>query len=81
MRVPPKTLNVSDDQLREAIEGGQLKQQRAVGIDLTIFSPRAGGMAHHAGTADLNETWARANNDLIFRVTEMFPQSFVGVPA
>ncbi len=79
LRKAPKNLEVSDDQLRDAIETGQLRQQRDVGIDLTLFSPRGGGMAHHAGTAALNERWAQVCNDLIHRVAEMFPHSFVGV--
>jgi 4-oxalmesaconate hydratase len=35
------TLTISDDQLRESVEGAQLKLQRERGTDVTIFSPRA----------------------------------------
>ena len=42
-------LGISDDQIRESLEGAQLKLQRERGTDLTIFSPRAAGMAHHFG--------------------------------
>ncbi len=37
----------SDDQLRETLEGAQLKLLRERGIDVTIFSPRASTMAPH----------------------------------
>ncbi len=32
---------VTDDEIRESIEGGQLRVQRERGIDVTLFSPRA----------------------------------------
>ena len=44
-------LKISDDEIRESVEGAQLKLQRERGTDLTIFSPRASGMAHHIGDA------------------------------
>ncbi len=37
-------LRISDDEMRESVEGAQLKFQRERGTDLTIFSPRASGM-------------------------------------
>ena len=41
-KAPSKaSLKISDDQLRESVEGAQLKLQRERGTDLTIFSPRA----------------------------------------
>ena len=42
-------LVITDDELRAAIEGGQLKLQKERGADLTLFSPIAGQMAHHLG--------------------------------
>ena len=45
----PAPANISDDQIRETIEQNQLKLLRERGVDLTIFSPRASAMAHHAG--------------------------------
>ena len=42
---------ITDDQIRESLEGAQLKLQRERGTDVTIFSPRASAMAHHIGTA------------------------------
>ena len=50
--VPAKgTLAITDAQIRESLEGAQLKMQRERGTDLTIFSPRAMGMSHHIGVA------------------------------
>jgi 4-oxalmesaconate hydratase len=65
--------------LRETIEKGQLRIQQARGSDLTIFSPRAAGMAHHVGDQKTSEDWSRVCNDLIYRVSEMFPKNFIGV--
>src|SRR5262249_31760305 len=46
--VPSKgTLKITDEQIRESLEGAQLKFQRERGSDVTIFSPRASGMGHH----------------------------------
>ena len=35
------SLKMSDDEIRESVEGAQLKLQRERGTDVTIFSPRA----------------------------------------
>jgi 4-oxalmesaconate hydratase len=77
--LPTPAPQISDDQLRETIEKGQLKIQQARGSDLTIFSPRAAGMAHHVGNQKTSEDWSRVCNDLIYRVAEMFPKNFIGV--
>src|SRR5881409_3561391 len=73
------TLSISDDQIRESIEKAQLKLQRERGTDVTIFSPRAAGMAHHVGTVQTSEEWTRICNDLVHRVCKLFPRNFVGV--
>jgi 4-oxalmesaconate hydratase len=52
-------LNISDDEIRESIETGQFVKQRERGIDLTLFSPRAGSMEHHIGNAHVSEVWSR----------------------
>lgn len=70
---------ISDDEIRETIESNQLPLIRERGHDMTLFSPRASGMGHHAGTIDAGVVWARHCNDLIRRVTELFPHSFAGV--
>src|SRR5258706_1612420 len=76
---PPKLQPVSDDQLRESVEGAQLKLQRERGTEFTIFSPRASAMAHHIGDGAVSEHWSRVCNDLIDRVCRLYPQNFVGV--
>ncbi|MBZ5633458.1 MAG: amidohydrolase [Acidobacteriia bacterium] len=72
-------INISDDQIRESLEGAQLKLQRERGTDVTIFSPRASAMAHHIGTAMTSADWSRHCNDLIHRVCTLYPSNFVGV--
>ena len=72
-------INISDDQIRESLEGAQLKLQRERGTDVTIFSPRASAMAHHVGTARTSADWSRHCNDLIHRVCTLYPGNFVGV--
>jgi 4-oxalmesaconate hydratase len=76
---PPDYPEISDDQIRETIEGSQLRLMRERGIDLTVFSPRASAMAHHVGDEAVSSRWAQVNNDLIARVVELYPDSFVGV--
>jgi len=74
----PSSLKISDDELRESIETNQLAKMRERGIDLTVFSPRASFMAHHVGGFDTSATWAAICNELCHRVSEMFPEQFVG---
>ncbi len=73
------SLLISDDQLRESLEGAQLRLQRNRGTDLTVFSPRAGGMGHHIGTAATSELWSGICNELIHRICTLYPENFVGV--
>ncbi len=75
----PADLDITDDEIRDAIETGQLKLQRERGGDLTLFSPIAGQMAHHLGTEQTSLAWATVCNDLIHRVCRLFPDNFVGV--
>ena len=72
-------LNISDDEIRAAIEGGQLKLQQERGGDLTIFSPIAGQMAHHLGNQQTSYAWSELCNDLIYRVCQLFPDNFAAV--
>jgi 4-oxalmesaconate hydratase len=76
---PPPYPAISDDAIRDTIEQNQLRLIRERGADMTIFSPRASAMAHHIGDAAVSEAWSRANNDLIARVVDLFPETFVGV--
>ena len=72
-------LVITDDEIRETIAEGQLKLQNERGTDLALFSPTAGGMAHHYGDEETSKQWTRTVNDLIYRVTQLFPENFIGV--
>jgi 4-oxalmesaconate hydratase len=74
-----ESLVISDDEIRQSLEGAQLKLQRERGTDVTIFSPRASAMAHHIGDEETASLWSRVCNDLIARVCEPDPKNFVGV--
>src|SRR5580692_692108 len=74
----PSPTPVSDDLIRETIEGNQLRLARERGTDLTIFSPRASSMAHHVTDPATAVEWARTCNDLVHRVTNLFPDNFAG---
>ena len=73
----PAALHISDDDIRETIEANQLKLMNERGSDLTVFSPRASFMAHHIGDLAVSQTWARICNDLVARVSELFPDRFI----
>src|SRR2546422_11596121 len=65
MRKPATNeLGITDEQLVKSVEP-QMKLQKERGGDLTIFSPRAAGMAHHVGTEATGIEWSRMSNDLI----------------
>ena len=70
---------ISDDEIRETIERNQLKLLQERGADMTIFSPRASTMAPHVGDEGVATAWARNSNDLIARVCDLYPETFVGV--
>jgi 4-oxalmesaconate hydratase len=72
----PQTLHISDGDLRQAVEGNQLRLMDERGTDLTVFSPRASFMAHHIGDFQVSSTWARICNDLVHRVAGLFPDRF-----
>ena len=71
--------HVSDDEIREGVGNGQLKLQQERGSDLTLFSPIAGLMSHHLGNERTSLEWAEISNDLVKRVTEIYPDNFVPV--
>ena len=75
----PGELKISDDEIRESLEGAQLKLQRERGTDVTFFSPRAGSMEHHVGDAKVSAEWSRVFNDIIHRVSALYPKNFVPV--
>lgn len=68
---------VSDDELRESVEANQLRVLRERGEDVMIFSPKASGMEHHVSDPVLATAWARASNDLVHRVAELYPETFM----
>ena len=74
-------LIISDEQIRDSLEGGQLRLQRERGIDLTLFSPRASWMGHHIGNRHTSLYWTQHTNELIYRVTRLYPDNFAGVCA
>ncbi|MEV6160715.1 amidohydrolase family protein [Streptomyces sp. NPDC052052] len=78
-RPAPAYPYITDDEIRESIEHNQLRMLTERGADLTLFSPRASAMAHHEGDAAVSAAWARACNDLVARVADLFPDTFVGV--
>jgi len=76
---PARPGTITDDEIRESVEKNQLRLQKERGSDLTLFSPRASAMGHHLGNESISSAWTRANNDLIKRVVDLYPASFVGV--
>jgi 4-oxalmesaconate hydratase len=77
----PKPLQpqMSDGEISDGIEANQLKLIKERGGDLTIFSPRASAMEPHVGDADTAKEWSVACNNHIHRVTQLYPDNFVGV--
>jgi 4-oxalmesaconate hydratase len=74
--VPP---TISDAAIRESIETNQLRLLAERGGDVMLFSPPALAMEHHVPDPNVAVTWARACNDLVARVTGLFPRQFIGV--
>ena len=72
-------LKISDEEIRDSLEGAQLKIQRERGTDVTFFSPRASGMEHHVGDAAVSLAWSRTCNDLIHRCCALYPANFIAV--
>jgi 4-oxalmesaconate hydratase len=70
---------ISDDEIRESLEGAQLALQRERGTDLTLFSPRASWMGHHIGNIHTSIHWTEHCNDLIRRVCDLYPDNFAAV--
>jgi len=70
-------ITVSDDEIRDSIEQNQLRLQQQRNLDRTIFSPRASWMAHHVGNEHTSKYWSMHQNNLIKRVCDLFPDSFI----
>jgi 4-oxalmesaconate hydratase len=75
----PSVVRISDDEIRESVENNQLRVLRERGGDLMLFSPKASGMEHHITDQPTATEWARASNDLIHRVTQLYPDAFAPV--
>ncbi|HTL25621.1 MAG TPA: amidohydrolase family protein [Burkholderiales bacterium] len=75
----PSELQISDEQIRESLEGAQLRLQRERSTDVTFFSPRAIAMEHHVGDAKTSADWSRVCNDLIHRCCTLYPKNFAAV--
>ena len=75
----PPYPTIGDDEIRATIEANQLRLLNERGADMTIFSPRASAMAPHVGDQSVAVPWARACNDLIARVVDLYPDRFAGV--
>ncbi|WP_201840517.1 amidohydrolase family protein [Microvirga zambiensis] len=70
---------IPDEELHAIIQANQLRQQKERGSDMTILSPRASGMGHHIGDAEVATEWARISNGNIKRIVDLFPYDFAGV--
>ena len=79
LKPAPRGVVVSDDEIRETIEANQLKLLKARGADMTIFSPRASVMGPHIGDEDVSKRWTVESNNIIKRVVDLFPETFIGV--
>ena len=75
----PAPTHIGDDELTDAVESNQLRVMHERGTDMVIFSPQASGMEHHVDDPAVALAWARSCNDLVHRVTELFPKHFAGV--
>jgi 4-oxalmesaconate hydratase len=69
---------ISDEELVQSVQP-QIRLQQGRGSDLTLFSPRASGMAHHVGNEAVSQQWARVCNDLIHRIATLLPENFAPV--
>ncbi|PHS25653.1 MAG: 4-oxalomesaconate hydratase [Robiginitomaculum sp.] len=75
----PLQPKMTNDEITQIIEQNQLRLLKERGGDMTIFSPRASRMEPHIGDAQTSNDWARACNNLIHRVTQIYPDYFAGV--
>ena len=78
-RRPRASIAICDDEIRDSLEGAQLRLQRERGTDLTIFSPRASWMGHHIGNDQHLPFWTEHCNELVRRVCDLYPANFAPV--
>ena len=73
LRQPPRPrLQISDEQLERSMRN-QFKRMQDTGIDRLLFSPQASAMGHHFGSELVSRYWTEACNDLIARISRLFP--------
>jgi predicted TIM-barrel fold metal-dependent hydrolase len=79
-------VEVSDDQLREAVMRGggpfgisHLEHLDGAGIDLQLISPRPYTLMHSEEPARVVERFGEETNNLIHRLCGLFPDRFLGV--
>ncbi|SFB86495.1 4-oxalmesaconate hydratase [Nocardioides terrae] len=70
---------IGDDELRASVEDNQLRILKERGGDVMIFSPKASGMEHHVPDAAVATAWARESNDLVHRISALYPTTFAPV--
>jgi 4-oxalmesaconate hydratase len=75
----PHVAEIGDDEIRESVELNQLRVLRERGGDLMLLSPKASGMEHHVPDQPIATAWARASNDLVHRVAQLYPEAFAPV--
>lgn len=75
----PIAAHISDDAIAESVEQNQLRLLRARGGDMMLFSPQASAMEHHVTDPGTAQAWARACNDLVHRVVQIYPEHFAAV--
>ncbi len=71
--------SISDDEIRESLETGQLKVMADRGHDYMIMSPIAGWMEHHLADAKVSDHWTRVCNDLVHRASELYRDKIAAV--
>lgn len=72
-------VQISDEEISDALIKNQLAVQDEEGIDLALLSPIAGKMAHHYGDQETSLTWSRLSNDVVHRASVLFPDRFANV--
>ncbi|MDE3206579.1 MAG: amidohydrolase [Acidobacteriota bacterium] len=75
----PDPPEVTDGELVESIGANQLRVMDERGIDVVLFSPRASAMGHHVQDVEAGRVWTSFSNDLVRRVSDLFPDRFAPV--
>jgi len=75
----PDGVDISDEEIAEALVRNQIAVQDQHGIDLALLSPIAGKMAHHYGDQQTSLDWTRLANDTVHRASVLFPDRFANV--